>query len=108
MIAWRRGSRLATAVRSAGSNRNHPPASLNSAACCRRGTPGGGGTRCQCLALARRALASGNLLASGSIAFLYAVVTLFRSGMFDEAVPIFNQAIAQARRRGTSSTSRSC
>ena len=39
-------------------------------------------------------------MASGSIAFLYAVVTLFRSGMFDEAVPIFNQAIAQARRRG--------
>ena len=49
--------------------------------------------------LARRALASGNLLAS-SPAFLYAVVTLFRSGLLDEAVPIFNQAVAQARRRG--------
>jgi DNA-binding CsgD family transcriptional regulator len=49
--------------------------------------------------LARRALASGNLLAS-SPAFLYAVVTLFRSGVLDEAVPIFNQAVAQARRRG--------
>jgi DNA-binding CsgD family transcriptional regulator len=50
--------------------------------------------------LARRSLASGNLLASSPIAFLYAVVTLFRSGLLDEAVPIFNQAIAQARRRG--------
>jgi DNA-binding CsgD family transcriptional regulator len=56
--------------------------------------------RDRAIGLARRALGSGNLLASGSIAFLYAVVTLFRSGMFDEAVPIFNQAIAQARRRG--------
>jgi DNA-binding NarL/FixJ family response regulator len=50
--------------------------------------------------LARRALASGNLLESGSIAFLYAVVTLFRSGLLDEAIPIFNKAIALARRRG--------
>jgi DNA-binding CsgD family transcriptional regulator len=49
--------------------------------------------------LARRALASGNLVAS-SPAFFYAVVTLFRSGVLDEAVPIFNQAVAQARRRG--------
>ena len=49
--------------------------------------------------LARRSLASGNLLAS-SPAFLYAVVTLFRSGMLDESVLIFNQAIAQARRHG--------
>src|SRR5215471_16435669 len=50
--------------------------------------------------LARRALASGNLLASSSIAFLEAVVTLFRSGVLDEVVPTFDQAIAQARRRG--------
>jgi DNA-binding CsgD family transcriptional regulator len=50
--------------------------------------------------LARRALASGNLLASGSIAFVYAVNALFRSGLLDEAVPIFNQAVAQAYRRG--------
>ena len=50
--------------------------------------------------LARRSLASGNLLASSPIAFLYAVVTLFRSGLLDEAVAIFNQAVAQARRRG--------
>ena len=50
--------------------------------------------------LARRSLASGNLLASSPIAFFYAVVTLFRSGLLDEAVAIFNQAVAQARRRG--------
>jgi DNA-binding CsgD family transcriptional regulator len=50
--------------------------------------------------LARRSLASGNLLASGSLAFIYAVNALFRSGLLDEAVPIFNQAIAQAHRRG--------
>jgi DNA-binding CsgD family transcriptional regulator len=50
--------------------------------------------------LARRSLASGNLLASGSIAFIYAVNALFRSGLLDETVPIFNQAIAQAHRRG--------
>ena len=50
--------------------------------------------------LARRSLASGNLLASNPIAFLYAAVTLFRSGMLDEAASIFNQAVAQARRRG--------
>jgi len=59
------------------------------------------GLHCErAIELARRALASGNLVASGSIAFFYAVVTLFRSGGLDEAVPIFNQAIAQARRRG--------
>jgi DNA-binding CsgD family transcriptional regulator len=50
--------------------------------------------------LSRRSLASGNLLASSPIAFLQAVVTLFRSGVLDEVVPTFNQAIAQARRRG--------
>src|SRR5262245_34081092 len=50
--------------------------------------------------LARRALASGNLMASGSIAFFYAVVTLFRAGLLDEPVPILDQAVAQARRFG--------
>jgi DNA-binding CsgD family transcriptional regulator len=50
--------------------------------------------------LARRALTPGNLLASGSIAFYYAVNVLPRSGLLDEAVAIFNQAVAQARRRG--------
>jgi tetratricopeptide (TPR) repeat protein len=62
----------------------------------------------QAIELARRALASGNLLASGSIAFIYAVNALFRSGLLDEAVPIFNQAVAQATGAGTSSTSRTC
>jgi DNA-binding CsgD family transcriptional regulator len=50
--------------------------------------------------LARRALAPGNLLASGSMAFYYAVNVLPRSGFLDEAVSIFDQAVAQARRRG--------
>ena len=50
--------------------------------------------------LARRALAPGNLLASGSIAFYYAVNVLPKTGLLDEAVSIFDQAIAQARRRG--------
>jgi DNA-binding CsgD family transcriptional regulator len=50
--------------------------------------------------LARRALATGNLFASGSIAFYYAVNVLAKSGSLDEAVSTFNQAVAQARRRG--------
>jgi DNA-binding CsgD family transcriptional regulator len=50
--------------------------------------------------LSRRSLAPGNLLATGSIAFFYAVVTLFRAGLLDEPVPILDQAVAQARRRG--------
>jgi DNA-binding CsgD family transcriptional regulator len=52
------------------------------------------------LELARRALATGNLLASGSIAFYYALNVLPRSGLLDESISIFDQAIAQARRRG--------
>src|SRR5262249_57234829 len=51
--------------------------------------------------LARRALASGNLQASGSMAFYYAVVTLTRAGLLDEPARIPNKAIARApRRRG--------
>ena len=50
--------------------------------------------------LARRALASGNLLTSGSVAFYYAVNVLPRAGLLDEAVSIFDQAVAQARRCG--------
>jgi DNA-binding CsgD family transcriptional regulator len=50
--------------------------------------------------LARRSLASGNLLASGSLAFNYAVAALARSGLLDEAVSVLNEAVAQARRRG--------
>ena len=50
--------------------------------------------------LARRALAPGNLLASGSTAFYDTVVVLAQSGFIDEAVSILDQAVAQARRRG--------
>ena len=50
--------------------------------------------------LARRALAPGNLPASGSLAFIYAVTALRGSGLPDEALSTFNQAVAQARRRG--------
>ena len=50
--------------------------------------------------LARRALAPGNLMASGSFAFYYAVMVLARAGLLSEAVSIFDQAVAQARRRG--------
>jgi DNA-binding CsgD family transcriptional regulator len=50
--------------------------------------------------LAHRALAPGDLLASGSLAFHYAAMVLSRSGLLDEAVSIFDQAVAQARRRG--------
>jgi DNA-binding CsgD family transcriptional regulator len=50
--------------------------------------------------LARRALAPGNLLASGSVAFYYAVNVLPRAGLLDEAVSIFDHAVNEARRRG--------
>jgi DNA-binding CsgD family transcriptional regulator/tetratricopeptide (TPR) repeat protein len=50
--------------------------------------------------LSRSALASENLMASGSIAFYYAVNALPRAGLLDEAHSILNQAVAQARRRG--------
>ena len=50
--------------------------------------------------LARRALASGKLMASGSVAFYYAVNVFPRSGLPGEAVSILNQALTQARRRG--------
>ena len=50
--------------------------------------------------LARRALAPGTLLTSGSIAFYYALNVLPRSGLLDEGVSILDQAVAQARRRG--------
>jgi DNA-binding CsgD family transcriptional regulator len=50
--------------------------------------------------LARRALAPGNLLASGSMALYDTVVVLARAGSLDEAVSILDQAVAQARRRG--------
>jgi tetratricopeptide (TPR) repeat protein len=52
------------------------------------------------IGLARRALAPGNLLASGLLVFTYLVMVLPRAGFLDEAVYIFDQAVAQARRRG--------
>jgi DNA-binding CsgD family transcriptional regulator len=50
--------------------------------------------------LARRALAPGNLLASGLLVFTYLVMVLPRAGFLDEGVSILDQAVAQARRRG--------
>jgi DNA-binding CsgD family transcriptional regulator len=50
--------------------------------------------------LARRALAPGHLLASGSIAFYYAAMVLPQAGLLDAAVSLFDQAVAHARRRG--------
>jgi DNA-binding CsgD family transcriptional regulator len=50
--------------------------------------------------LARRALASGNLVASGSVAFFYAMNVLPDAGLLDEGVSVFDQAVARARRRG--------
>jgi DNA-binding CsgD family transcriptional regulator len=50
--------------------------------------------------LAMRALAPGNLLASGSMAFYYAANVLPQSGLLDEVVSILDQAVVQARRRG--------
>src|SRR5512133_145240 len=52
------------------------------------------------IALARRALAPGTLFAGGATAFYYPVIVLYASGLLDEAVVIFDQAVAQARRRG--------
>ena len=52
------------------------------------------------VAIARRALAPGHLLASGSVAFYYAVNVLPTAGLLDEAVLIFDRAVEQARRRG--------
>jgi DNA-binding CsgD family transcriptional regulator len=59
-----------------------------------------GAERERAVELARRALAPGNLLASGSIAFYYAVNVLPRAGLLDDAVSIYNQSVAQARQRG--------
>jgi len=56
--------------------------------------------RGRAIELARRALAPGNLLASGSLPFVYAVMVLPLSGLVDEAVSILNEAVAHARRRG--------
>jgi DNA-binding CsgD family transcriptional regulator len=59
-----------------------------------------GRRRGRAIELARSALAPGNLLASGSFPFVYAVMVLPLSGLLDEAVSVLNEAVAQARRRG--------
>jgi DNA-binding CsgD family transcriptional regulator len=56
--------------------------------------------RARAIELARRALAPGSLLASGSTSFYYAVMVLPRAGLLEEAVSILDQGIARARRRG--------
>jgi DNA-binding CsgD family transcriptional regulator len=56
--------------------------------------------RGRAIELARRALAPGNLPATGSLAFIYAAMVLRGAGSPDEAVSTFNHAVAQARRRG--------
>jgi DNA-binding NarL/FixJ family response regulator len=56
--------------------------------------------RGRAIELARRALAPGNLLTTGSFPFVYAVMVLPLSGLLDEAVSILNEAVAHARRRG--------
>ena len=63
--------------------------------------------RDRAIELHRRARA-GNLVASGSVAFMYAVMMLPQSGLLDEAVSIFNQTMPRPAGAGTSSTSRSC
>jgi DNA-binding CsgD family transcriptional regulator len=50
--------------------------------------------------LARRALASGRLAASGSPAFSYAGYALTVAGLFDDALSVYNASLAQAHRRG--------
>ena len=50
--------------------------------------------------LARRALAPGNLLASGLLGFTYLVMVLPRAGFLAEGVSILDRAVAEARRRG--------
>ena len=88
--------------RSASSTRMRSTEASVAKLCSRRWliTSTGWGCTASCLELARRALAPRNLLASGSIAFYYAVNLLPRSGLLAEAVSIFDRAVAQARRRG--------
>jgi len=52
------------------------------------------------LELARRALGSGHLAASGSPAFSYAGYAFTVSGLFDEALSVYDASLAQARSRG--------
>ncbi len=56
--------------------------------------------RDRALELARRALASGKLATSGSVAFSYAAFALVLAGLFDEAVELYSETLDRARRRG--------
>ena len=58
--------------------------------------------------LARRALAPGNLLASGSLAFIYAVTVLRGRGCSTKRFPSSTRRSLRLAGAGTSSTSRSC
>jgi DNA-binding NarL/FixJ family response regulator len=59
-----------------------------------------GADRERAVDLARRALASGRLLASGTVAFTYASQALDIAGLFREARSLYDEAVARARRRG--------
>jgi DNA-binding NarL/FixJ family response regulator len=59
-----------------------------------------GSNRDRALDLARRALASGKLSDSGVVAFSYAAFAFPTAGLFDEALSLYEEALAQARRRG--------
>jgi DNA-binding CsgD family transcriptional regulator len=59
-----------------------------------------GRSRDRAVELASRALASGKLLDSGAIAFSYAAYAFQTAGLFDEALALYEQALARARRRG--------
>jgi DNA-binding NarL/FixJ family response regulator len=56
--------------------------------------------RARAVGLARRALASGRLAASGSVAFSYAAYAFPLAGLFDEGLAVCDDSLAQARRRG--------
>ena len=52
------------------------------------------------IALARRALASGELVASGALGFQFAAFSLVSTGLFDEAIAAYDAALIAAERRG--------
>jgi DNA-binding CsgD family transcriptional regulator len=56
--------------------------------------------RDQAAALARRAFASGRLVASGALGFHFAATVLVSSGLVDEAISLYDEALAAAERRG--------
>jgi len=56
--------------------------------------------RDEAVAAARRALASGRLIAHGALHFQLAAYTLFSGGCFEEAIAAYDAALAAARARG--------